>query len=149
MKKVIVSAGPDGSPIVVSKDSPAYGSVRVEQERHVISETGWLKIKSVSALILGSVEELKRAGYEAGQELEGKIVIRESLSSFNPKNPEKDLKIAGNTEITCMVGDKPIYRKAFYSQNPDAQDVLVAHTNSEVIKAKHASMQKETADLNK
>ena len=37
-----------------------------------------------------------------------------------------------------MVNEQPIYRKAFYSQDANAQDVLIAHTNVEVIKAAYA-----------
>ena len=153
MKKPTVTADKSGQAIVVSKDSPEYGYVRVSQTRNIIDERGWLRNKAIAALILGSVLDLKSAGYSAGQELEGKIVIREQLVPFNKKNPEKDLKVAGKTGITCMVGDAPIYRKAFYSMDAEAKDVLVEHTNVETIRAKYtadlAAASKETADLKK
>jgi hypothetical protein len=44
-------------------------------------------------------------GFYAGQELPGTIVIEESLTPFNKKAPERDLKIAGETGIVCRVGD--------------------------------------------
>lgn len=136
--KVTVTADPLGQAIVLSKANPDYGYVRVEQMRSIVDDNGWLKNKTIAALILGTTSDLKKAGYEAGQELEGSIVVREQLTPFNKKTPEKDLKVAGKTGITCMVDTKPIYRKAFWNQNANAQDVLVAHTNVEAIKAAYA-----------
>lgn len=147
MSKVTVTTDKSGQAIVLSKNNPEYGYVRVEQLKTIIDDRGWIKNTTVAALILGSVAELKRAGYNAGQELEGKIVIREQLTPFNKKNPEKDLKVAGKTGITCMVEDKPIYRKAFYSQNAEATDELVAHTNMEAIKAAYAKSVEAEGDL--
>lgn len=145
MKKVTVTADPSGQ-AVVPGTNPEFGYVRVSQTRNIVDERGWLKNKPVAALILGKVSDLKAAGYQNGQELEGKIRVEESLTPFNKKNPEKDLKVAGKTGITCMVGDKPIYRKAFYSQDADAKDVLIEHTNVAAIKAAYAaSLAKEKA----
>lgn len=150
MKKVTVTGDKAGQAIVPSANNPEFGYVRVSQTRNVVDERGWLRNKPVAALILGKVADLKEAGYQNGQELEGKIVIKESLTAFNKKTPEKDLKVAGKTGITCMVGESPIYRKAFYSNDADAKDVLIEHTNVEAIKAAYAaSLVKEKADLNK
>lgn len=137
MKRVTVTADPSGQAVVASQNNPEFGYVRVAQTRNIVDERGWLKNKPVAALILGKTADLRET-YQANQELEGKIVIKESLTPFNKKSPEKDLKVAGETGITCMVGDKPIYRKAFYSQDADAKDVLVQHTNVAAIKAKYA-----------
>ncbi len=151
MKKVTVTADPSGQAIVPSANNSEFGYVRVAQTRNIVDERGWLRNKPVAALILGSVSDLKEAGYKANQELEGKIIIRESLTPFNKKSPEKDLKVAGKTGITCMVGEKPIYRKAFFSQDPQANDELlpavyetvggkkVSHTNAEEIGKKYAA----------
>ena len=138
MKKVKVTPDKAGQAIILSTNNPEFGFVRVEQTRTTIDDNGWVKNKPVAALILGSVAELRKAGFTAGQELDGKIVIREQLTPFNKNAPEKDLKVAGKTGITCMVNEQPIYRKAFYSQDANAQDVLIAHTNVEVIKAAYA-----------
>lgn len=147
MSKVTVTADNSGKAIVLSKENPEYGYVRVEQNRTIIDDNGWVRNKKVAALLLGSVAELRKAGYQSGQELEGRIVIREQLKPFNKKNPTKDLKVAGDTGITCMVGDEPIYRKAFYSADANAQDILVAHTNGEAIKAAYAEKLQKGADL--
>ena len=46
--------------------------------------------------------------------LPGKIVVVESLTPFNPENPDRDLKIAGGTGVICRIDDQPIYRQTFY-----------------------------------
>jgi len=160
MKKVTVTADKEtGQAIVLSKKNPDYGYVRVSQTRTVIDDRGWIKNKPVAALILGSVAELQKAGFSAGQELEGKIVIREQVVPFNKKDPEKaekDLKIAGDTEIVCVFTgeldgesytDAPIYRKSFYTQKSDMEDTLLDHSNKEVIKAAYAKSLEKAGDL--
>jgi hypothetical protein len=160
MKKVTVTADKAGQAIVLSTNNPEFGYVRVEQTRSIVDDNGWLKNTAVAALILGETAELRKAGYNAGQELEGKVIIREQLVPFNKKAPEKDLKVAGDTKITCMVNDKPIYRKAFYNQDANATDQLlpavyqtstgkmVSHTNSEAIKAAFAKRAEAASVLN-
>jgi len=135
MNKVTISADPSGQVVVVGKNNPEYGYIRVSQTRMVVDDRGWARAKPTSALILGTTSELRSFGYKNGQELEGRVVVREMLTPFNKKNPEKDLKIAGDTKIICVIGDQPIYRKTFFSVNPDAQDTLLEHTNKEQIKA--------------
>lgn len=147
MKKVTVTADKSGQAVVLSSNNPEFGYVRVEQTRSIVDDNGWLKNTTVAALILGETAELRKAGYQTGQELEGRVVIKEQLAPFNKKAPEKDLKIAGDTKITCMVDDKPIYRKAFYSQDAEAKDVLVQHTNKEAIKAAFAKKAEAAAAL--
>ena len=66
--------------------------------------------------------------------LPGKIVVVESLTPFNPENPDRDLKIAGGTGVICRIDDQPIYRQTFYSTNPNSYDQLLAHNNSTEIK---------------
>ena len=161
MKKVTVTADRDtGLAISLSKANPDYGYVRVTQTRTVIDDRGWVKNKPVAALILGSVVELQKANFAVGQELEGKIVIKEQIVPFNKKDPEKaekDLKKAGDSDIVCLFTgeidnvsytDAPIYRKAFYSQKSDIEDTLLEHSNSEVIKAAYAKSVEAAGDLN-
>jgi len=93
--KVRVAADINGNVIGVSQNNPEYGYVRVEQSVTQISEAGWLKPVKRSALIKGKVEDLAEAGFVEGHELSGKIIVRESLTAFNPENPDRDLKIAG------------------------------------------------------
>ena len=141
-KRVVVTANEDGDVVIPSTNNPVYGYVRVEQERDIFDETsGWLKSKKVSALIPGTVKELKALGWYSGQEIAGKIVVKESLTPFNKKDPEKNIKIAGETGVVCSVGGEPIYRNNFYTPNPAALDILVPHDNSDEIIAANATLE--------
>lgn len=128
--KVRVTADINGNVIGVSQNNPEYGYVRVEQSVTQISEAGWLKPVKRSALIKGKVDDLAQAGFVDGFELSGKIIVKESLTPFNPENPDKDLKIAGQTGVVCRIDDQPIYRQTFYTSNQDAYDELITHDNT-------------------
>lgn len=123
-----------GNVVNVSQNNPEYGYVRLQQSHVTISDKGWLKINKRSTLIKGKVSDLIAANFIADSEIPGKIVIIESHEPFNKENPERDLKIAGQTGIVCRVGDQPIYRQTFYTTDENAQDVLIAHDNSDEIK---------------
>lgn len=132
--KVRVTGDENGNVIGVSVNNPEYGYVRVEQRVTQVNDQGWLRISKRSALIKGKVEDLREAGFVAGQELPGRIVVIESLVPFNTENPDRDLKIAGSTGVVCRIDDEPIYRQTFYTSNENASDELLMHTNSEEIK---------------
>lgn len=134
MSKVTVTADKEGNIIGVSENNPEYGYVRVEQITTQIDEQGWLKNVKRSALIKGKVEDLENCNYREGSEIQGKIVVKESLTPFNPENPDSNLKIAGSTGIICTVDDQPIYRQTFFTPNVDAYDEFITHDNSEEIK---------------
>lgn len=137
---VKVTANESGQVVVPSENNPTFGYVRVEQERAVTDENGWIRVKTLTALVPGTVSDLKKLGWVNGQSVPGTIVVREQLMPFNKRNPERDLKVAGDTGIVCKVGDQPIYRNTFYSTNPNAQDTLIAHTNVEEIKAAYSGV---------
>ena len=108
----------------------------MSQLRPLIDEkSGFLRSKVVTALIPGQIESLQLMDFYAGQSLDGKIVIEESLQPFNKKTPERDLKVAGSTGIVCNVDGAPIYRRTKFSFDVNAQDTYVKHTNTEEIKA--------------
>ena len=132
--KVRVTADINGNVIGVSQNNPEYGYVRVEQSVTQISEAGWLKPVKRSALIKGKVDDLAQAGFVDGFELSGKIIVKESLTPFNPENPDKDLKIAGQTGVVCRIDDQPIYRQTFYTSNQEAYDELITHDNTSEIR---------------
>jgi hypothetical protein len=135
-KVKVVAADAAGSVINKSENNPEYGYVRLEQTRLVINEnTNFVEPKTLSVLIHGTVENLKKSGFYAGQELPGVIAIRESIEPFNKTNPERDLKVAGSTGIVCTVNGQPIYRKTVYSQTSSTEDVLVKHDNTEQLRA--------------
>lgn len=132
--KVKVTADPNGNVIGVSYNNPEYGYIRVEQTAVQINEEGWLKTVKRSALIKGKVEDLAKCNYKEGQEIEGKIVVKESLNPFNSENPEMYLKVAGSTGIICRYNDQPIYRQTFFTTNVNSHDEFIMHTNTDEIK---------------
>ena len=123
-----------GNVVNVSQNNSEYGYIRVQQVVTSFSETGWLKVSKRSALLKGKVEELTALDLRVDNELPGKIVVKESHEPFNPQTPDRDLKIAGDTGIVCRVGDQPIYRQTFYTQDVNAEDTLIMHDNTEEIK---------------
>lgn len=142
--EVVVTADPAGT--VVSKSSnPIYGYMRVEQARMMQDDTGFVRRVTLSALVVGSLKDLKAFGWEEGQVVSGKIIVKESLEPFNKKNPDKDFKMAGSSGVVCCVGDSPIYRKHFYVMSSKAEDgPVIEHTNGEEIKAVY-SLAKESS----
>ena len=123
----------NGNVINIS-ENPEYGFLRLEQKTIQIDDKGWLKSVTRSTLLHGKVTDLVEANYQVGTTLPGKIIVVESLTPLNEKNPDRDLKIAGSTNVICRINDQPIYRQTYYSTNPDAFDTLISHTNSDEIK---------------
>lgn len=134
--KVYVVGDPTTKSVIVqSKNNPEYGYVKVVQTKQLVDVNGFLRRIQVPALIHGYVGELKVSGYYEGQELTGRVVIRESLTPFNTKNPEGDLKIAGSTGVVCKVNGQPIYRKTIYTEVASVEETLIAHDNIDEIRA--------------
>lgn len=125
--KVKVTGDEFGNVINLSENNPEYGYVRIEQQVNIVTEDGWFRPTKRSALLKGKVEDLKAGQFHIGMELPGKIIVKESLTPFNPVNPDQHLKIAGDTGIICRIDDQPIYRDTFYTMNPEAQDILIMH----------------------
>lgn len=143
--RVKVVADELGNVINVNENKPDYGWFLVEQQ---VSEfvNNWYTKRRRTALITGKVEDLLQANLFGGQELPGRIVIRESLTPFNPENPDKDLKIAGDSGVICRVDDQPIYRKGFYTSDINAQDEYIQHMNTQEIREVQAA-QKAVSSL--
>jgi len=133
-KVVVLSDGVTGSVINISENNSDYGYVRVQQVRTVVDDNGFLRRKSVYALLPVLMNELQESGFYAGQQLDGKIVIEEALEPFNTKDPGRDIKVAGDTGIMCTVMGLPIYRRTKFTFNTSTNDVLVKHDNIEELK---------------
>ena len=144
--KVIVTADATTNSVVNTSENPEWGYIRVEQIRTMIDDNGFLKRKSVSAIVPGLLSDLQASGFFAGQQLDGKIVVEESLEPFNKKTPERDLKIAGETGIVCTLGGLPIYRRTKYSLDGSTQDSLIKHDNVEELRAAYASSQRANTE---
>lgn len=127
MSKVIVTANLDGRVIVPTGES--FGYIRVEKTTDTFTDRGFAVKKTVSALVFGKLDVLNSFGWRDGQELDGTIVIRESLTPFNKKDPNKDLKVAGKSNIPCTKGGRNIYRRAVYTPNVSAVDEFIKHDN--------------------
>lgn len=146
--KVIVTSDAAGNVVVPSKNNPEWGHIRVEQDRIVVDEKGFGRMKKVSALIPGEIKDLRKFGWKAGQAIKGTIIFKEQLTPFNPKDPERDYKIAGATGIVCCYYGEPIYRKTFFTTNPNAEDVyskdetgqIITHTNGDDIRAAYLKL---------
>jgi hypothetical protein len=137
--KVKVIGNEEGQVINISKNNPEFGYIRVEQIRTMFDESGFLRARKLYALIPGRVEELKMANFFTGQELNGQIVVKESLTPFNQFEPQRDLKIAGSTGIVCSVNGQPIYRRTQYTASSNAEDVLIQHDNVEELRNAYAA----------
>ena len=133
MSKVTVTADRNGNIVNISDNNPEFGYIRVEQVSTQITN-GWLRNVKRSTLIKGKVADLLEAKFSNGQELPGKIIVVESFNPFNPENPDRDLKIAGDTGVICRVDDQPIYRQSVYTVNDQAQDEFITHNNIEEIR---------------
>ena len=144
-KVIILADETTGAVVNVSEKNPEYGYVRVQQIRTMIDDNGFLRRKPVTALIPGTIEELEASGFFAGQALEGKIVIEESLEPFNQKEPERDLKVAGETGIVCTFGGLPIYRRTKMSFDATVADTLIKHDNVEQLRAAYNGQTKSSA----
>lgn len=132
--RVTVLADDMGCVIRVSQSNPEYGFIRLQQQRVQFTSGGWVKSTNVSTLLHGKVEDLESLNFQANQEIAGKIVIKEQTEPFNPNNPDRDLKYAGDTGVICCAYGEPIYRKTFFTTNTEEGDVLIAHTNSDAIR---------------
>ena len=135
-KKVrVVANATTGAVVNVSENNPEYGYVRLEQKRPFIDDNGFLKPRTITTLLQGSVADLTDMEFFAGQELEGNIQVKESMEPFSKKYPENDLKKAGETGIVCTVGGAPIYRKTVYDMSGSKSDELVQHDNIAELRA--------------
>jgi len=126
MSNVIIVGDATGNVINVS-ENPEFGYIRLRQETLRIGKGGWLRFENRTALVHGTMTDLMKVNYKAGQQLPGKIVVKESLVPFNEKNPDRDLKIAGKTGVVLRVNDQPIYRQTFYTTDESATDELIQH----------------------
>jgi hypothetical protein len=145
-QNVIVCDDEHGN-VVVLTQNPAYAYVRVEQIVEELNENGWLNDSVRSALIKGPTQKLVIRGFKKGMELSGRIAVKESLTPFDHLNPDKDIKIAGETGVECKIGNQPIYRRQYYDPSGTREDVLLKHDNTVEIQAANAISRSRVANL--
>lgn len=134
-KVKVVANATTGAVVNVSENNPEYGYIRLEQTKSIVDDNGFLKPRTISTLLQGAVNDLQNLGFFAGQEVDGKIQIKEQLEPFSEKSPERDLKKAGETGIICTQGGAPIYRKTVYDMSESKKDVFVQHDNVAELRA--------------
>lgn len=137
--KVKITADEAGNVIIRSQNNPDYGYIKVEQTRTLIDDTGFARRKKLVTIVSGIIEDLRSFGWTANEEVDGRIVIKESLKPFNKKFPERDLKIAGESGITCTKDGQDIYRKHYFSLDGEGKDILIEHTNGTEIEDFYAA----------
>lgn len=130
----VVATSDDLGVIGVSKNNEEYGYIKVEQVAPTFAPGGWARIQKRTALIKGKVADLQQLELKAGEQIPGKIVIKESFIPFQAENSDRDLKIAGESGVICRVDDEPIYRQTFFTPNLNEQDDLIQHNNTEEIR---------------
>ena len=140
-KVKVVANATTGAVVTVSENNPEYGFVRLEQTKAIVDDNGFLKPRTISTLLQGAIADLQGLGFFAGQELDGKIQIKESLEPFSTKSPDRDLKKAGETGIVCTQGGSPIYRKTIYDMTGSKADVFVQHDNIAELRAAYDAQQ--------
>lgn len=153
---VEVLADDAGNVVIVSKNNQEYGHIRIRQVRMVVDERGFARNRPTTALIPGLVKDLKCFNWTAGQKIKGCIYFKEQLTPFNVKEPKRDYKIAGKTGLNCTINAQPIYRKTFYSANPDKEDMpildekgnIVTHDNGDYIRAAYKALAEEGTEEN-
>jgi hypothetical protein len=149
--KVRVMADAAGNVVVPSKNNSEWGHIRVTQDRMVIDDRGFARKRTLSALIPGTVNDLKGFGWKKDQEVEGTVFFKEQLEPFNKKDPDRDFKKAGKTDVVCCIDGQPIYRKTFYSQLPQVTDEHIlddegyplSHDNVDDIRAAYIELEEK------
>ena len=144
-KVTVLADETTGAVVNISENNPDYGYVRVQQQRTMIDDNGFLRRKSISALVPGTISELSDAAFYAGQQIDGKVVVEEALEPFNSKSPERDLKVAGETGIVCTIGGLPIYRRTMLSFDASSKDSLIKHDNVEELRAAYDAQKSNSA----
>jgi hypothetical protein len=139
--KVVVLADETTGAVVNVSENPKFGYIRCQQTKAIIDKNGFLSRKVMSALLPGELEDLQSLQYYAGQVLDANIVIEESLSPFNKKDPSRDLKIAGQTGIVCTLDGEPIYRRTRVTFNLSETDAPIKHNNTAELQAAYEKEQ--------
>lgn len=122
-QNVIVSANAEGNVINMSKN-PMYGYIVVKQNR-IQFKSGFARHTEFTALITGEIRILEMLNFREGQELPGNIIVEESLTPFDGKHREGDLKRTRDGRYFTTVEGEPIYRRNVYDETGCREDDLI------------------------
>tara|TARA_Y100000592_G_scaffold2625_1_gene3945 strand:+ start:60 stop:728 length:669 start_codon:yes stop_codon:yes gene_type:complete len=113
--------------IVRQTSNPEYSYIVLSQKRTSLKD-GWVNEKKYTALLKGRTDTLKAISFGKIKELPGNIVVRESTKQSDPNDPNRNLKIAGDSGIIlCTKDGEPIYRETFYDPSGMEHDILIQH----------------------
>lgn len=122
-QNVIVSANAEGNVINMSKN-PMYGYIVVKQNR-IQFKSGFARHTEFTALITGEIRILEMLNFREGQELPGNIIVEESLTPFDGKHREGDLKRTRDGRYFTTFEGEPIYRRNVYDETGCREDDLI------------------------
>ena len=137
MSKILVKTHPEtGRVLTQNPKNQDWSTVRLEQETFVMNGRIAGKVTR-SAFITGPTEVLNAMNLQPNGEypVPGKLVVKESLTPFYEG---QKAKVAGDTGVECKLDGQPIYRQVEFSNDTTAPDVLIAHNNTEEIRAVQA-----------
>lgn len=137
--KVKVVADENGNVIRQSRN-PEIGYIVLRQEQDEISKSGWINTKTRTALLKGTLDQLKNQKLRKNSTLPGKIVVFETTTPLSSLDPERGLKRAGKDGIICCTADgEPIYRETYWDPTGEDTDVMIAHANGDAIREANAA----------
>jgi len=143
--KLVVMAHPETGAVITETSNPEFGTVRIDQKVTSV-ENGFVRINTRSAFLRGKMSDLQTLDLVAGQEfpLPGTLVVKEKTAPwFEGQQP----KIAPETNVVCKVAGNAIYRQTEYTSDENAVDTLLAHDNSDEIKAAQAEIKENALKL--
>ncbi len=122
----VIKNSKTGKVINQSENNPDYGYVVLEQTVESINGNGWLDSRRRVAVLPSTMETLNRFNFTEGQELDGKLVIKESTKGREGQKPKIYPKGHINEGKPCLHNGEMIYRNCFITLNEDEQDVLLS-----------------------
>jgi len=134
--------------VVRQTSNPEYGYIVLSQKRTSLKD-GWVNEKKYTALLKGRTETLKAISFGKLKELPGNIIVRESTKQTDPNDPNRNLKIAGDSGIIlCTEDGEPIYRETIYDPTGLEHDILVQHQKFNInnVQENITDIEEETKD---
>ena len=111
---------------ISAKDGKEYGWYTVQST--TVDRSGALdRVVVLTALRSTSKEAFDASPLVAGEILDGKILVKESVTK-NPFRANQEPKRAGKDGGVLLFNGLPIYRETEFTTDLSAQNVLVAHT---------------------
>lgn len=156
---VFINEGTDAAPVwtptdtvAIEGNNPEWCAVNVMAIQSTFSDMGFENERVMSALI-----RRKTSGtddkYSAGQVLNGKIAVMETLTPTDPNDNSRDAKApsAAHAEagIYCTVGGLPVYQRRYYTEDLTKADITIVHDNQEEIAQFTAALKVKAATANK